>query len=50
MSRTPTAAIKAALRGFEPSDEQWAAIEHPPEPVAIIAGAGSGKTARPSGA
>jgi DNA helicase-2/ATP-dependent DNA helicase PcrA len=38
-------AIQAALRGFEPSDEQWEAIRAPLEPIAIVAGAGSGKTA-----
>ncbi|HEX2052550.1 MAG TPA: ATP-dependent DNA helicase [Actinomycetota bacterium] len=40
-----TAAIRAAMRGNEPTAEQWAAIRHPAEPLAIIAGAGSGKTA-----
>lgn len=40
-----TPAIRTALRGFDPSAEQIRAIEHPLEPVAIIAGAGSGKTA-----
>lgn len=38
-------AIRAAMRGHEPAPEQWRAISHPPEPLAIIAGAGSGKTA-----
>ena len=38
-------AIKAALKGYEPTDEQWRAIAHPLEPVYLIAGAGSGKTA-----
>ncbi|HEX2180418.1 MAG TPA: UvrD-helicase domain-containing protein, partial [Actinomycetota bacterium] len=38
-------AIRAAMRDNEPTDEQWAAISHPAEPLAIIAGAGSGKTA-----
>ena len=38
-------AIKAALKGYEPTDEQWAAISHPLEPIYLIAGAGSGKTA-----
>jgi DNA helicase-2/ATP-dependent DNA helicase PcrA len=38
-------AIKAALHGYEPSAEQWEAIEAPLEPVVIRAGAGSGKTA-----
>lgn len=39
------AAVRAAMRGNEPTQEQWAAIRHPAEPLAIIAGAGSGKTA-----
>ncbi|HYP22438.1 MAG TPA: ATP-dependent helicase, partial [Actinomycetota bacterium] len=38
-------AVRAALRGFEPTAEQWRAIAHPLEPVYLIAGAGSGKTA-----
>ncbi|MDQ3645491.1 MAG: UvrD-helicase domain-containing protein, partial [Actinomycetota bacterium] len=38
-------AVIAALRGFPPSDEQQRAIDHPPTPLAIVAGAGSGKTA-----
>ncbi len=40
-----SAAVRAALRGFPPSDEQWAAIAHPLVPIHLIAGAGSGKTA-----
>ncbi|MGI8426969.1 MAG: UvrD-helicase domain-containing protein [Actinomycetota bacterium] len=40
-----SAAIRAALRGHEPSTEQLTAIEFDPVPLAIIAGAGSGKTA-----
>ncbi|HEX2294372.1 MAG TPA: ATP-dependent DNA helicase [Actinomycetota bacterium] len=40
-----SAAVRAALRGFDPTDEQWRAIAHPLEPVYLIAGAGSGKTA-----
>ena len=40
-----TAAIRAAMGDKEPTTEQWDAIRHPPEPLAIIAGAGSGKTA-----
>ncbi|HEV2755356.1 MAG TPA: ATP-dependent DNA helicase [Actinomycetota bacterium] len=40
-----SAAIRAALRGFDPTDEQWRAIAHPLEPLYLIAGAGSGKTA-----
>ncbi|MDQ4143440.1 MAG: ATP-dependent helicase, partial [Actinomycetota bacterium] len=38
-------AIRAALKGYEPTDEQWRAISHPLEPLHLIAGAGSGKTA-----
>src|ERR687891_607289 len=38
-------AVTAALGGYEPTDEQWRAIEHPLGPVSVIAGAGSGKTA-----
>jgi DNA helicase-2/ATP-dependent DNA helicase PcrA len=38
-------AIRAALRGFEPTAEQWDAITHRATPLAIVAGAGSGKTA-----
>ena len=49
MKTTPdprsSAAIRAALKGYEPTDEQWKAIAHPLEPVYLIAGAGSGKTA-----
>lgn len=47
MSTDPrrSAAIRAALKGFEPTDEQWKAISHPLEPLYLIAGAGSGKTA-----
>ncbi|HWD09963.1 MAG TPA: ATP-dependent DNA helicase [Actinomycetota bacterium] len=45
MTRRASAAVRAALRDHDPSDEQWAAIVHEPVPVAIIAGAGSGKTA-----
>src|SRR5436190_902373 len=40
-----SAAIKAALRNYEPTSEQWDAITDPLEPVVIRAGAGSGKTA-----
>jgi len=40
-----SAAVRAAMRDNNPTDEQWCAISHPPEPLAIIAGAGSGKTA-----
>lgn len=47
MSADPrsSAAIQAALKGYEPTDEQWRAISHPLEPLCLIAGAGSGKTA-----
>jgi DNA helicase-2/ATP-dependent DNA helicase PcrA len=45
MKRRASEAVRAALRGHDPSDEQWAAIFHPAVPLAIIAGAGSGKTA-----
>ena len=38
-------AIRAALKGYEPTDEQWRAISHKLEPLYLIAGAGSGKTA-----
>jgi DNA helicase-2/ATP-dependent DNA helicase PcrA len=38
-------AVRAALKGYDPTDEQWKAISHPLEPVYLIAGAGSGKTA-----
>jgi DNA helicase-2/ATP-dependent DNA helicase PcrA len=38
-------AIRAALKGYDPTDEQWRAIAHPLEPLYLIAGAGSGKTA-----
>jgi DNA helicase II / ATP-dependent DNA helicase PcrA len=40
-----SAAIRAALKGYEPTDEQWRAISHSLEPLYLIAGAGSGKTA-----
>lgn len=40
-----SAAIRAALKDHEPTDEQWRAISHPLEPLYLIAGAGSGKTA-----
>jgi hypothetical protein len=32
-----SAAVRAALRGFEPTDEQWRAISHPLEPIYLIA-------------
>jgi DNA helicase-2/ATP-dependent DNA helicase PcrA len=40
-----TPGIRTALRGQEPTPEQWAAITAPLGPVHLIAGAGSGKTA-----
>ena len=40
-----SAAIQAALKGYPPTDEQWRAISHTLEPLFLIAGAGSGKTA-----
>lgn len=40
-----SAAVRAALKGYLPTDEQWKAISHPLEPLYLIAGAGSGKTA-----
>ena len=36
--------IVAALGGRQPTAEQWRAISMPPEPCAVVAGAGSGKT------
>ncbi|CAN5158480.1 ATP-dependent DNA helicase [soil metagenome] len=38
-------ALRAALKGYEPTNEQWSAISHDLEPLYLIAGAGSGKTA-----
>lgn len=43
--RRASEAIRAALRGFDPSGEQWEAITARLGPQTIIAGAGSGKTA-----
>ena len=40
-----TPALRAALRGAEPTPEQWAAITMPLGRSHLIAGAGSGKTA-----
>src|SRR5688572_20904891 len=40
-----SAGVRAALKGHDPTDEQWRAISHPLEPIYLIAGAGSGKTA-----
>lgn len=45
MRQAASPAIRAALKGFEPSAEQWEAIAHPLAPVHLIAGAGAGKTA-----
>src|SRR5256714_9539928 len=45
MRRRASEAVRAARRGHDRSDEQWAAIFHPAVPLAIIAGAGTGKTA-----
>lgn len=43
--RVVSAAMRAALRDNDPSEEQWDVIGADLEPVAIVAGAGSGKTA-----
>jgi len=40
-----TRGIRAALKGHEPTPEQWAAVTAPVGPMHLIAGAGSGKTA-----
>ncbi|MBA2313734.1 MAG: ATP-dependent helicase [Actinobacteria bacterium] len=40
-----SAAVRAALKGYDPTEEQWLAIAHPLEPVYLVAGAGAGKTA-----
>ncbi len=40
-----TPGIRTALKGREPTAEQWAAVTAPVGPVHLIAGAGSGKTA-----
>ena len=45
MSAKAGPGVLAALGGFEPTAEQWRAIRHPLEPLYLIAGAGSGKTA-----
>ncbi len=37
--------IRAALKGSQPTPEQWAAVTAPTGPVHVVAGAGSGKTA-----
>ena len=39
-----TRAQMLQILGFDVSDEQWAAISAPMEPVVVVAGAGSGKT------
>ncbi len=45
MTSVASPAVLAGLRGNAPTDEQWTAITHPLEPIHLIAGAGSGKTA-----
>ncbi|HVE92205.1 MAG TPA: ATP-dependent DNA helicase [Actinomycetota bacterium] len=45
MTAAASEAIKAALRGYSPSPEQWETITAGLEPMSIVAGAGSGKTA-----
>ncbi len=40
-----TPGVRTALKGREPTAEQWAAVTAPIGPVHLIAGAGSGKTA-----
>ncbi len=45
LSTSISPAIRASLGGHDPSPEQLRAITHEPIPLAIIAGAGSGKTA-----
>jgi DNA helicase II / ATP-dependent DNA helicase PcrA len=45
MRPAASAAVRAALKGYEPSPEQWNAIAHPLEPLYLVAGAGAGKTA-----
>jgi DNA helicase-2/ATP-dependent DNA helicase PcrA len=40
-----SAAVHAALKGHDPSREQWDAIAHPLSPLYLVAGAGAGKTA-----
>ncbi len=37
--------VLAALKGRPPTVQQWRAISHDLSPCAVIAGAGSGKTA-----
>ena len=44
VSDAPTEVVDA-LRGKQPTKQQWAAISAPLEPSVLIAGAGSGKTA-----
>src|SRR5918992_2055019 len=38
-------AVRAALKGFVPTDEQWRGSSHFLEPLFLIAGAGSGENA-----
>jgi DNA helicase-2/ATP-dependent DNA helicase PcrA len=45
LARRASPGVRAALRGQEPTEEQWDAITAPAGPVHLIAGAGSGKTA-----
>lgn len=45
MTHPSSERIRAALKGYEPTDEQWDAIAHGEGPSYLIAGAGSGKTA-----
>jgi DNA helicase-2/ATP-dependent DNA helicase PcrA len=45
IAHAATPGIRAALKGCEPTPEQWAAITAPIGPGHVIAGAGSGKTA-----
>ena len=43
--RAASEAIRIALKGAEPTDEQWEAISQPLQPLHLVAAAGSGKTA-----
>ena len=45
LKRVASERIRAALKGYEPTDEQWDAIAYGRGPSYLIAGAGSGKTA-----
>jgi DNA helicase-2/ATP-dependent DNA helicase PcrA len=44
-TRVASPRIRAALKGYEPTEEQWGAISSGRGPSYLIAGAGSGKTA-----